>query len=77
MAVSETLVILKNTLANKKKSFFVKKTIKNKNLLTALVGAGLLTFELEKFNYKVNVSPIFLRKPIIVNLPFKNSKKQF
>jgi ribosomal protein S8 len=25
----------------------------------------------------VNVSPIFLRKPIIVNLPFKNSKKQF
>jgi ribosomal protein S8 len=77
MAVSKTLIILKNTLENKKRSCFVKKTIKNKSLLVTLAGAGLLSFELEDFNYKASISPVFLRAPIIVKLPFKNSKKQF
>jgi ribosomal protein S8 len=77
MVISETLVILRNTLANKKKSCFFKKTIKNKNLLTTLAEVGLLTFKLEDVNYKANISPTFLRTPVIVNLPFKSSKRQF
>lgn len=77
MVVSETLLILKNTLISKKKNCFIKKTIKNKNLLSILASTGLLTFTLENFKYKVNISPIFLRTSIIINLPFKNSRKQF
>jgi len=77
MVVSETLLILKNTLISKKKNCFIKKTIKNKNLLSILASTGLLTFTLENFKYKVNISPIFLRTSIIVNLPFKSSRKQF
>lgn len=77
MLVSETLLILKNTLISKKKNCFIKKTIKNKNLLSILASTGLLTFTLENFKYKVNISPVFLRASIIINLPFKSSRKQF
>jgi ribosomal protein S8 len=77
MEVSKALLILKNTLISRKKNCFVKKTIKNRNLLIILAATGLLTFTLENSNYKVNISNIFLRTSTIMKLPLKNSKKQF
>ena len=76
MDILKTLLILKNTLLYKKKTCFIKRTARNKSLLTVLTSTGLITFSLEVAQYKVTISPVFLRTPLNMNISIKSSKKQ-
>jgi len=76
MDILKTLLILKNMLLYKKKTCFIKRTARNKSLLTVLTSTGLITFSLEVAQYKVIISPVFLRTPLNMKISIKRSKKQ-
>jgi len=76
MAIIKTLLILQNTLIQKKKVCFIEKNSYNKKLLEVFISLGMLTFDNNTVKYKVVISNSCLKNNVRFKIELKKSKKK-